>query len=711
MVAVELADVGTVIQYHTEIIRLVGDMHIKTLFIRNFRALDEINVEFDNRVNVIVGPNAIGKTTILEAIRLIKALLCPRTPNESMQSLIALGAASPHLPQQMIFTALARDPAAAVVIRARFALSVDEMDWIVKSVQIVARGIVQARMGHGFSSPAMLINFLGTSAGQKAMADAQEEVRSAIDVSKADQGQFSLELTVFPDIGPQSTGNQIWPSVLALLEQRHPPALASFSYFPADRALPQGEQPIQLGMADSQGQLESHSSQPQMKYARLKNTIFSAMIMSENGRQDLTREFERIFNGILRGRRLVGFGLNHIGLLSIQVEDTETGRKFEIDGMSSGEKGLILTFLLIERSVSNDGLILLDEPELHLNPAVCKDLLSFLVEGYAIRKNLQVIVCSHSPEILAGAFENKECSLYHIESERMLTKVRQQDQVVISDALRRLGTSESDGLLFRGTIFVEGSDDVSLLEEGFGVALRRYKIKDIGGRREIEKEIKKLQDGEKNGIVMPTRYFIFDRDDRKSELRSTGAIRVLQWERRCLENYLLDMDVIADLLMNKDIVREPLGTMGDVQKMLRQLAFEQLDDLVARKVYSTYDYVDAGIRAKEICGKSLDDISDIVVGRLIRIKTQLAGIDEEEWRVEFIQKCTEERQRMASIWEAKWMNECDGKRLFGDMCQKIKLSMAPRRFKIRVIDEMRLKRSENWRTIEGLLSDLLSANA
>ena len=58
-------------------------MHIKSLRVKNFRALEDIEVDFDNRVNVIVGPNAIGKTTVLEAIRLVKALLSPRTQNES----------------------------------------------------------------------------------------------------------------------------------------------------------------------------------------------------------------------------------------------------------------------------------------------------------------------------------------------------------------------------------------------------------------------------------------------------------------------------------------------------------------------------------------------------------------------------------------------------------------------------------------------------
>ena len=54
-------------------------MYLKMLEVKNFRALEDIRVEFNPRVNVIVGPNAIGKTTILEAIRLVKVLLAPRT--------------------------------------------------------------------------------------------------------------------------------------------------------------------------------------------------------------------------------------------------------------------------------------------------------------------------------------------------------------------------------------------------------------------------------------------------------------------------------------------------------------------------------------------------------------------------------------------------------------------------------------------------------
>jgi AAA15 family ATPase/GTPase len=71
-------------------------MRIKTLKIENLRGLSDVDFEFDQATNVIVGPNAIGKTTVLEAVRLVKGLLMPRYFQEGQQVLVSLGAMSLH---------------------------------------------------------------------------------------------------------------------------------------------------------------------------------------------------------------------------------------------------------------------------------------------------------------------------------------------------------------------------------------------------------------------------------------------------------------------------------------------------------------------------------------------------------------------------------------------------------------------------------------
>ena len=91
-------------------------MHLRTLTIKNFRALEDITVDFTTRVSVIVGPNAAGKTTVIEAARLAKALLAPRTQAEASQILQSLGVSSPHVPQRLRLQAIAQDVSKPLVI-------------------------------------------------------------------------------------------------------------------------------------------------------------------------------------------------------------------------------------------------------------------------------------------------------------------------------------------------------------------------------------------------------------------------------------------------------------------------------------------------------------------------------------------------------------------------------------------------------------------
>ena len=463
-------------------------MRLTHLVIRNFRGLEDIQVEFDNRVNVIVGPNAIGKTTVLEAIRLAKALLAPRSPNEAQQTLLALRMSVPHYPQRIFPDAVARDRTKIVEIRCRYKLGEAELAKTENAVPQIATQLVLSGMGRAFSNSADSISFLSSVQGQTMLREGEAKLRRALEEFRNDKRSCNLDLTTDPS-GRFGSTDPISGAIFAFLDSVLPPNMTLFSYFPADRALPFGEQPVQLGVADAAQQIESYVSQPQLKYQRLKSTIFNAVIAGEAGRAELLREFPQIFEGMLRGRKFESVGVNEHGLLSIRVQDTETGRSFDLDGMSSGEKGLVLTFLLIGLSIAPGGVILLDEPELHLNPAVCKNLLNFLVEKYVLPKNLQAIICSHSPQILAGAFDSEECSLFHLASERILTKVRRKDEDEITEALRRLGTSESEGLLYKATIFVEGEEDIELLEAGFADLLRRYRLKDLGGRREVESKL------------------------------------------------------------------------------------------------------------------------------------------------------------------------------------------------------------------------------
>jgi hypothetical protein len=285
-------------------------------------------------------------------------------------------------------------------------LDVEEIEFLLRndSLNLIAARMMFTGMGRDFANPAETIALFSRPESQQIIASLLPQVREFVSAVSSGEQTCGLDLTIDPTTGQLvAGGDRFGPALIAFLDRALPPNKTKFTYFAADRAIPAQDPPVQIGAADAASQLESHSSQPHLKYQRLKNTIFNAVVEGKEQTHILEQEFEKIFSRVLKGKRLDRVGVNQHGLLRIEIWDEESQKRYAIDAMSSGEKGLILTFLLMARTVERGGIVLLDEPELHLNPAVCRGLLSFLVEEFAIARDLQFVICSHSPEIL-GVF-------------------------------------------------------------------------------------------------------------------------------------------------------------------------------------------------------------------------------------------------------------------------------------------------------------------
>jgi predicted ATPase len=685
-------------------------MHLRRLRIENFRALEKIDVEFESRVSVIIGPNAVGKTTVLEAIRLAKGLLAPRTPSESTQTLQALGAVSPHMPQRLFPAALTTKPNLPLVVKCTYEVTDEEIVKLQSLLPRLATSVAQQSVGLAFSAPAQAVAFLSSPMGQAAVAQARKSLDPEFARVQASR-TIDLNLTIDFQSGQISGGDSIQQVMFSTLEQSLPPNSALFSYFPADRALPTGEQPVQLGMADTVNQLESYNSQPQLKYQRLKTAIFNSIISGDAGRSDLKKQFQLIFEQILRGRELGEIGVNELGMLSIPIKDTDSGAEFQVDGLSSGEKGLILTFLLIGQTVEQNGIILLDEPELHLNPAVCRHLLQFFVDEYSEKKKIQGIICSHSAELLAATFERPSCALYHLKDGTTLAKVRHQDQGEIRDALRRLGSSESEALLYRGTISVEGIHDVEVLQAGFDDLLRRYRIRHRGGREQIQKDIEELQKAEIRGDDIGNHYFIFDLDQKPTSLKESAHIRLLQLNRYCLENFLLDADILTDLSRDQQYSAAPKNTPTEMRDVMKALAMKQLDEFVARSVFKDMGLEAIGFDMDAAGAASAADIASAFHSQISTMMKAFQGLEQKGFDGEFVRKFGEKRKEWAGVWEEKWREKCNGKLLLEAMRRDGHFRGDLLRLKKAVITRMRTQKTETYSALRAMLGDLIGAPA
>lgn len=680
-------------------------MQISHLAIRNFRALEDIQFSLVPRVNVIVGPNAVGKTTVLQAIRLVKSLLAARTQQEAQQTLISLGAASPHFPARISPEALARDKSKPVEIRVSLVFTTAEIKLLQENRENIARNMAVMQLGLAFQNPANLIPFFASPQGMQAVAVAIQEFDRFL--QGLDEGQCTLGMAFDPTSGQIVPNDPMAGIAVAFLDSRLPPLTSVFSYFPADRSLPIGEVPVQVGGADIAQQIESHNSQPQLKFARLKTMLFNMLAFSEGERESFREEFQRIFDGILRGKEIQDFRTNEIGLLSVYVKDKESGRVTEIDSLSSGEKNLILTFLLIAKTVTDGGIVLFDEPELHLNPSVCRELLGFLMSAYGDRKNIQFVLCTHSPDVLTSAFEAEGCALFHLKTPNNVSKVGPRAVDEYQMALQRLGTSVGETLLYEGTLLVEGEDDVELLRNGFGELIRKFNIKDRGGRKEVEKTARKLQELEAKGERVSPIFIILDRDDEITNISNSTAVRVLQWKRRCIDNYLLDIDVFAEVFRDETVVKKPIADSGEVERLLQKLALLQIPEIAAKEIYNEYGFRSPSLRSEDTEGKTLPEIGAALYDRMRASRDSIPDVNKDDWIKEFDQRVQSKVKQLELQWEPKWIDICDGKRLMKDLQKRGLFRTSMPNLKRRLVQRMKETQSDSWRLVESQLRGLL----
>jgi len=680
-------------------------MKILKLKIENLRGLSDVSFEFDQPTNVIVGPNAIGKTTILEAIRLAKALLMPRYFQEGQQVLVSLGAMSPHpqLNNYVDFSSLARDEKLPIKVRMDITLNEEELSYLLSTKQQLSLEVLKGQLGRNEDQNQLaLTQFLSSEEGKEKLEKTSADIENHLS-SIQSPCTLPLELTLNPKTGNIQGANQLNQTMIILLERRSPPHKALFSYFPADRAFPTGETNVQIGSAEANNQIQSHLGQASTKYQRLKQTIVNNLLMSGVNQNELQKDFTAVLKKLLPGKELAGISVTPIGTLKVAIRETSSGKVFDIDGMSSGEKGLILTFMLLRRTLASGGVALLDEPELHLNPAVCKNIVSFISEEIIQENDIQIILCTHSGEILGAAFDRDDCTVHHLRAHNDATKIYEKDSNEVFSALNRLGTSAADSLFSQGNIFVEGDHDSLLLEDGFYDLVAGYKITSLGGRSGIEREIATLQSAEKKGDLDKINCFIFDLDRMPTNIVSSPLVKVLQWDRYCLENYLIGRKELFDELSELGV--KDLGSRGTFEKKIKEIALQQLNEVVAKEVYVKESPESVGHRSKDIEGKTFEEIAGILSNRLESLKSEMQGHNNSEWKSQFIEKCNSKHSELLPLWSESWVKQVSGKRLIDDLYREYTIQIPKLTLKRKLAKRIKIDKTEDWTLVKSKIID------
>lgn len=86
--------------------------------------------------------------------------------------------------------------------------------------------------------------------------------------------------------------------------------------------------------------------------------------------------------------------------IEFRVTPNDGGPSFTFDGLSSGQKEIISTLFLIWRYTQNQpGIVLIDEPELHLNPEWHR---SFIRNLHTLAPDNQYLIATHSEDVFSA---------------------------------------------------------------------------------------------------------------------------------------------------------------------------------------------------------------------------------------------------------------------------------------------------------------------
>ncbi len=301
------------------------------------------------------------------------------------------------------------------------------------------------------------------------------------------------------------------------------------------------------------------------KYANVKSEMAGnfvkellaekAAASSEIRSQSLSDTLKELFEAFFPDKTFSGPRPMPDGSLAFPVK-TAAGNEHDLDELSSGEKEILYGYLRIRSSAPRHSIILLDEPELHLNPRLIRGLPEFYRKhlGEALQNQLWLV--THSDALIREAVGKPGFNVFHMlpcgaegseTSQLRPLSVKDDLEAVLADLVGDLAAYRPGG---KGLIFEGGGDsdfDKTLAAALFPDQLRGINLISGSNKARVKNLHEVLERAHAKGDL-PTKFYAITDMDTDEILEGTPAVGRFQWDVYHIENYLLNSSFIADVL-------------------------------------------------------------------------------------------------------------------------------------------------------------------
>ena len=354
-------------------------------------------------------------------------------------------------------------------------------------------------------------------------------------------------------------------------------------------------QGINLNLDAGQHQ-QIHSQSALYNYANKYNNVKSEMAASyikellskEAGvpmseQSTLTNTLNDLFTTFFPDKKFLGAQPTPDGKLSFSVKTT-AGNLHDIDELSSGEKEILYGYLRIRNSAPLHSIILLDEPELHLNPKLVRGLPQFYKKNLVDALDNQVWLVSHSDALLREVIASENYSVFHMlpcgsasqgESQLKPLSARADLDIVLVDLVGDLASYHPGGKV---VIFEGGGDsdfDQKMVATLFPELQQKANLVSGSNKTRVDALHEILERAAKTNQLPFKYYSITDKDSQESKKISPNKF---SWDVYHIENYLLKPKYIVNAI--ETLTLDLNETENSVLDKLRECARETLPTLV-----------------------------------------------------------------------------------------------------------------------------------